>query len=264
MSLIVAYTTLKAGIAAAGSIKDYTSKAIGFCSDRRREAFLKTLEESVQIENASGIPQVEVDKSLNKLLSDDEGKELIFDSFRRVCLAKSKTYGPRIIALLTAEIISYGRKSEEDEDMVFAAAELLSDFEFSQFEREYDRLLKMPNEETKAPRRIFISLDNEILHMYVDETVDTSNPAGYESRPYPPNLRESHGGWATHLDSCGLISRDVVIEHKIIREDSERHIDEDMPIMVTKATLTYKPPCLRLFDLLRRAKGIAHAAQQIP
>ncbi len=74
-----------------------------------------------------------LDALLSKLLEDGTRSEVLFDAYRHVSLAKSKTLGPRIIGILTARLVVAGRTANDAEDTILSAAEHLADDELQAF-----------------------------------------------------------------------------------------------------------------------------------
>lgn len=208
----------------------------GRCSAHRRDQFFQALQEDLQVEMASGVTEHSVDDALNKLLATEEGQELLFDAFRRVCFAKSRTYGPRIIGLLTAQLLNECRKSTEDEDMIFEVAEVLSDAEFLAFEKRY--------EQCKGGRLIaamkILTKRDEIQDLFYHDCTSFD--------PFTPSLRNKFGSWAHKIESIGLITSETTT------------IEENQGHKRVSVKVLYTAPCLRLFTLLLRAKLISRSA----
>lgn len=220
----------------------------------RRDKFFESLLENLQVEQASGNRSADVDEALDNLLSSDQGSELLYDAYRRVCFSKTKNYGPRIIGLLTAELLNSALDSNEEEEMIFEAAEKLGDLEFIEFKRHYERLLKTIEEDAALKRCVMRSGD-EIIEIASEEGNEVGRHRDSEAHIFPPDLRASHGSWAARLESFGFIARAVTQQTRQVREDSEQHIDYDQTWVFTIVTLTYKPATMRLYQLLLRARN---------
>ncbi len=93
----------------------------------RAEKFFEGFVESLSEELDSGIESVDADKELEKILDDEVKSEVLFDAYRTVCFSKSKTLGPKIVGLLTGYLVAGGRVAVASEEVVFRAAESLSD-----------------------------------------------------------------------------------------------------------------------------------------
>lgn len=100
-------------------------------SQRRARAFFKAFIHELHKET----PDIgELRARLDALYESDATSELIFEAYRAVSLSKSKTMGPRVIAVLTSIIIQRDPPMASDtEDLVLAAAESLSDVDFGRF-----------------------------------------------------------------------------------------------------------------------------------
>lgn len=220
----------------------------------RRDRFLESLLENLQVEQATGDRSADVDAALDNLLSSDQGSELLYDAYRRVCFSKTKNFGPRIIGLLTAELLNSALTSDEDEEMIFEAAEKLGDLELIEFKRHYEWLLKEIEKDATLKRSVMRSGD-EIIEVASEEGNEVGSHLDSEAHLYPPDLRSSHGPWAARLESFGFIARSVTQQTRQVKEDSERHIDYDQTWVFTIVTLTYKPATMRLYKLLCRARN---------
>ena len=79
------------------------------CSRRRAQAFLETFLEELKL---SPTPEGEerINAYLDRIARNELESEILFESYRRVALSKSKTLGPKVCALLTATLLSEGRE----------------------------------------------------------------------------------------------------------------------------------------------------------
>ncbi len=254
----VVQENMELAIPTAVKIASITAKIGRFAVERwstyRRDQFFESLLENLQIEQASGEQRQEVDDALDYLLEDEQSSEVLFDAYRRVCFSKTKKYGPRIIGLLTAELLNDSRTSDEDEEMIFAAAELLGDVEFSDFRHCYESLLREISDDQKLMRRVMAS-GAELIEISSEDSHEVGSHRDSEANLLPPGLRSTHGAWAALLQSCGLIYQSVVQQTRQIPEDGERGIDYDQTWVTTVVSVTYKPALRRLYDLLLRAKN---------
>ncbi len=123
-------------------------------STYRRDQFLDALLEGLQIEQASGTKNETVDHALDCLLESDENSETLFEAYRKVCFARSKNYGPRIIGLLTAELLNNSMNSDEEEESIFAAAERLSDLQLMEFKGHFEDMLANFGKATECGKRL--------------------------------------------------------------------------------------------------------------
>ena len=95
-------------------VKAGIKEAIDFVKHKRMQYFLVQLQEELEKEATAGSETSKPDELLKKLLSDETGKEILFDSYKRVSLSASKELGPRIIALLTLKLLKENRFANED------------------------------------------------------------------------------------------------------------------------------------------------------
>jgi hypothetical protein len=217
----------------------------------RQNQFLESLLENLQIEHASGDRRSEVDEALDKLLESEEGSEILYDAYRRVCFTRSKNYGPRIIGLLTAELLNNSSTSNEDDEMIFDAAERMSDVQLVDFKHAFAGLIEESQSAPTRARKVLRRGDE------ISETEEFSRmESGTEgsTEMIPPDLRDTHGAWAARLNECGIVSRTVEQRTKEVKEDGERHIDYDQTWFFFSWVVTYRDTALRLYNLLLRAR----------
>lgn len=238
-------------------VASFATKVGNFVIERwtvfRRDHFFQSLLENLQIEQASGEEKSEVDEALDELLKNEQSSEVLFDAYRRVCFSKTKKYGPRIIGLLTAELLNNASTSDDDDEMVFAAAELLGDVDFAEFRRCYTDLLTKAGADTPLKREVMMSGD-EITEIVYEETKEVGDHINREDHLMPTDLRLSHGSWAAKLLNCGLVIQSVTRQTQHVKENAEQHIDYDQTYTTTIFSIVYKPAVKRLYDLLERAR----------
>src|SRR5713226_296454 len=114
-------------------------KALGKLEDRflggvvhrwqshRAHVFLEALAQTVAQDHTGPDAEKRVDEVLEDALTNDRKTEILFDAYRRVVLSTSKELGPRIIALLTAKLLTANRYATPGEELIFRAAEIFSD-----------------------------------------------------------------------------------------------------------------------------------------
>lgn len=176
-----------------------------------------------------GVSEQELSQKLNELLADEERSEVVFDAYRSVCLTKSKTIGPRVIALLTAELVITNSIADRGEELIFAAAEELSDPElehFSEFALSYRN-----KAEGATSSDITLNSDGSITVQWARETFDSNWMTEDDCAIGPLDLARDVGSWAAKLNRLGLMSDDLSERQWRYKEDSERHIDQlDYPV----------------------------------
>ena len=150
--------------------------------------------------------------------------EIVFEAYRAVCLTKSKSLGPRIIALLTAEIVIAKSTADSSDQLIFAAAEELSDAELEEFSE--FALSWAARSQAEKHKDIEVCDGGGLRIQIADQTLDSNWIKG-ESIPVGPlDLANDIGSWAPKLKRLGLISDDVRERQWRYKEDGERHIDE--------------------------------------
>lgn len=169
---------------------------------RRAVAFFETF---VQAVTDPGASDEEVQEQLDAMMKDEDTSELLFDAYRSVALTKSKSIGPRVIALVVAGIVGRNGKATVDEEKVLIAAEELLDAEF------LDLVVWVKSSEG---RRLTAVHDSGGMTVdYGSDTVPTkyNRHAAFFARNQgtplgPVDLVESVGTWAQKLSRLGLVS----------------------------------------------------------
>ncbi len=204
----------------------------------------------------AGISNDDIGKKLDELLEDEVTSEIVFDAYRAVCLTKSKSLGPRIIALLTAELVIAKSSADSSDQLIFAAAEELTDSELNEFsEFALSHTVKLQSGKDKD-----VKLNGGALEIrWCDHSLSSNGkiPVG------PLDLARDIGSWASKLKRIGLISDDVTERQWHYKEDSERHISEPGVARVITHWLFLTDESQVLATLIRRAgtgTGTSHVA----
>ncbi|WP_417908965.1 hypothetical protein [Candidatus Electronema sp. PJ] len=198
---------------------------------------------------SEGTTELELQQLLDDLLSDDRRSQVLFDAYRSVCFTKSRSLGPRIIALLTAELVTRESVADDEEDAIFSAAEELSDAElaeFSAFALDHANRRNIDTDDTSTRHgSLSINMGEELIDSTWRRETDISLG--------PLNLATDIGSWALKLKRHGLISDDVREQQWDYQEDSERHIDEPGTMRQVTWWLYLHPSALRLAELTKQA-----------
>jgi len=174
---------------------------------------------------------------LNQILSDDNNSAIIFEAYRLVCLTKSKIIGPRIIAVIVAEIIQRNGIANDEEETLLAVAEALSDHELLSFFREVKE---------------FGENEQEEFEVVLEEQHLDSNSSNQQINVVQGTLVNIYGTWAEKARALGLISESVIEKNYKYKEDSERHIDMDGSIRQIIWSVHFHKPSRRLTQLVER------------
>lgn len=238
---------------AAGKLLDkfgssFRAHVIERWSRRRAEEFIVQFCEEVSRQHGT-TPQ-ELGEALTRITEDEVCSEILFDAYRRLALSRSRVLGPRIIALLTAELVGEKRIASDAEDAILLAAENLSDGElvaFARFVRE---------EQAKSAG------DKGLRIRWCEEQFDSNWPYKQTVSTGPLDLEECLGRWAAKMKSYGIIKDEVQERQFDYEEDSERHIDEPGTIREIVWWINVPFEYLKLADLIDRAqvKGVENVA----
>jgi hypothetical protein len=228
--------------------KKFGTAVIERWTKHRAEQFFTGFVEAVGEELRSGTESRAVDAALDALLEDQNRSEVLFDAYRRVCFSTSKNLGPRIIGLLTGEIVNEGRMANSIEDSVFKAAELLSDRELIEFFKKYGEYRKKA-EGVLDTKQEFCMLGGCVIVRWLEENVfdDGLSNRDCEIGSFP--WEEALGAWALKLHHAGLLNTRT---QQSIR--NLRNYGHDPYIQLTVlTTVTFEASCAELSRLLIRS-----------
>lgn len=193
----------------------------------------------------------ELNKLLDDLFADDYRSEVMFDAYRSVCLTKSRAIGPRVIALLTAELVTGGSLANDADSAIFSASEELTDTEFAEFSEFAIDHAKRAKAEKKGSATF--TRHGSLSIQMGEESIDSTWHRESEISLGPMDLANDIGSWAPKLKRHGLLSDDVRERKWDYKEDSERHIDEPGTMRQVIWWLYLQPSALRLAELAERA-----------
>lgn len=240
MSLTVATSVVGKSVAAIVA-KKFGGAVIERWTRYRAERFFEGFVETIGIESLSHFQSDEVDKRLATILADETKSEVLFDAYRRVCFSKSKTFGPRIIGLLTGQLVHEGRMADYTEEHVFEAAEILSDGDFTEFMKSYKEHRKKA-EGVTYPNGEHSMLGDSVIVRWTEQT---GHEVDIGSFPWEDAL----GRWAVYLKQCGLLEERV--QQELLRS---REV-EGVTSTSVNTTIIFCSGCARLYELLLRSLG---------
>ncbi len=218
--------------------------AIERWSKRRARAFFEAFCTALA---AGGIAQEDLERTLETLLSSEVNSETMFDAYRSVCLTKSRVVGPRVIALLTAQLVAAHTTANDNQELIFAAAEVLSDAEFDAFV-EFVGEHATDKREHKSAELQWADMRIEVRH-----ESHTLRWPHQEMSLGPLDLANEVGTWASKLKQIGLVSDEVRELQRAYEEDTEAHVD--IPGVDRRLTwwLTLSSVALELAELAAKA-----------
>lgn len=222
----------------------------------RAERFFEGFVEAIGNESSTGIETRELDEQLDEILSDDAKSEVLFDAYRRVCFSTSKTLGPRIIGLLTGQLVLQGRMADETEERVFEAADSLSDGEFVAFMKSYQKLRDKAKGVTDPEAECFM-LGGSVVVRWSEESGSTKMPSGAKVDISPFPWQEALGRWAAKLNAASLV--EVRVE-QTTTQSYEISDDNDSVGTCINTRVIFSSGCATLYDLLLRSLGPSPSA----
>ena len=218
-------------------------------SKRRAQVFFAQFCDEVAVE-LSGAQSDSLEELLSEMLKDEACSELLFDSYRRVSLSRSKTLGPRVIGILSAQLALERRDPTVPEEVMMDACERLTDKELLDFaafideHRQRARNLDHEDDESSDMGRLELE--------WAKEEIDSNWNRDFDVSIAPLNLNECLGAWATKLRDLGILSDDVKERKWDYEEDSERHVDEPGSIREISWWIYISDAYLRFAELIDR------------
>jgi len=233
---------LKAG---ASLIKE---RVIARWSKYRADRFLESLVEAVRFEMDHEVPEEELNDVLDQMMAKEVNTEAVFEAYRRVCLSRSRDIGPRMIGIMTAILVLEERQPTTVEDSMMDVAENLSDSELIDLVDVVRSWQKSEREGYESIATVGAVLQHTIESTWIDDRSSTGMDASSQ-------LISILGPWGEKLRSYGLVREIVHERRKHYREDSERHVDEDMSGRWVSRTIVFAEGYSELIELIKRAAG---------
>jgi hypothetical protein len=250
----------KSGLSIASSLaKSFASNVIERWTRHRAERFFEEFQNRLIECRIKGDSQVEIAEEIEAILATDLGSEVVFDSYRRVSIARSKDIGPRIIGILTAEICAEFRNADDFEELIFSVADTLNDkelIEISSTINEWLELSKKPGRKGNLFGSAYVEggelkyvLDHDVIenisHVANSKEIDLSTDGIYEE----------FGSGVQKLRNLGILTIGVQQSTFSYKEDSERHIDQDGTAQVTLKTISFPLGYRRILTLIEKASS---------
>ena len=205
---------------------------------KRAIEFYRQFSHELMEDNLSG---EDLELRLEDLLSDSKNSEIVWEAYRLVSLSRSKTIGPRIIAVMVAKIVQRDGIADDQEEILLQAAEMLSDCEFIQLQEQINHM----KDSQTGP---------SFTELLGTQSIDPNWPNS-EIDVGPVSLTDEYGLWAQKLSTLGLISQSSRQSQHPYHEDSERHIDSDGVFTKYVFSATFHPACIRLSSLVAKVSG---------
>jgi len=244
-------------------VKKFGTSIVERWTRYRAEAFFNGFTQALAEEFNKGIELKSVDEKLDVILNDEKNSEVLFDAYRKVCFAKSKSLGPRIIGLLAGAIVLESRMSNDAEDQIFMAAEELSDPDLVEFFKSYRSYLSeagIPSADKNKPHIRGETLIIPWSEDHRDSAWSFSRQKEIDTSPL--DMHEALGGWAAALERLGIMASKMSHRQVEYSEDSERHINEDGTLDIYSYSVIFHHPAMMLAKLIERSLGAACESPQ--
>ncbi|EJC7018485.1 hypothetical protein BBM20_17660 [Vibrio parahaemolyticus] len=246
----------KSGSSLASSlVKSFTTNVIERWTRHRAECFFQEFQNYLQQNRITGDVSQDIAQEIEELLSTEHGSEVIFDSYRRVSIARSKNIGPRIIGVLTAELCLEERVADESEELIFSVAETLNDAELTDVSYTINNWIQSAeNDDSQRKRSRYSYIESEEVKYIVDRDVieDISYVSNSKIDLSVDNLYEDFGSGIQKLKNLGVLSSRVQQSTFSYTEDSERYIDQDGTAQVTVKLIAFPLRYRRLLTLIEQ------------
>lgn len=237
------------------SVKDrFKTTVVERWSKYRAEQFFESFIRTLAYYDLKLADEASVKKQLDILFDDEIRTEVLFDAYRKVAFAASKTIGPRIIGILVGRLVHHGRHANQGEEKILMAAELLNDSDFESFEIFFKNVLK--SEREWPPKYYVRRLDDKGYELELESSrFDSGWNYGQEGLMTPIDLDEKFGTWALKIQSVGLLKGSVHESetHERVSEIDfvSTHVKRERKFLVTLPA-----ECFDLFKLACEAKNI--------
>lgn len=213
--------------------------------ERRAKRFFESFCHAVSKESP-----VETQEYLDGIFKDEVRSGILFDAYRAVCLSRSRNLGPRIIALLVARIVMRDGVPTEDEEMIFAAAEDMTDGEFTSCLSYYRETESLAEQGSKSGCRADA---HGLLYRDLRVSEIDSNWPSQPAPVAPQSLGVYVGTWASKLSRSGLVDDEVEEVRIRYQADSEWYVDQDGETTKYTWRLVFLPAVQSLCYLISQA-----------
>ncbi|SRR6266568_2228478 len=229
-------------------------------SKHRAEQFFDSFVQALACYDLNLADETFVKRKLEGLFGDEIRTEVLYDAYRQVAFTASKNIGPRIIGILVARLVHFGRRANEHEEKILMAAEQLNDGEFENFGVFFQSVLD--SEEFLRKREfgkereydVWKQKDGNFEITLDSKKTDSSSrfPASFSTAI---DLDKRFGTWALKLQSIGLLKASV---RETQTQERVSHIEFfTNEIKREQESLVILPPeCQELFKLVSEAKNI--------
>ncbi|MFA6543797.1 MAG: hypothetical protein WCS99_05205 [Limisphaerales bacterium] len=224
----------------------------------RAERFFAAFTQAIQQELATGKEEAKVDSLLNEIYADEERTEVLFDAYRKVSFAASKTLGPRVIGLLVGKLCCEGRRANSGEEQILMAAEQMTDSELYDLFKYYAELRMSLKDETNGGKRTPSGIEITLSTEKFDSV--WGGAGGSENDASPVDLDEALGRWALKLKHVGLLKDKLLERHSFTGDESEWRSEKGSILQARRWLLVFTPQCEHLAELVERAFGAAQSA----
>lgn len=214
---------------------------------RRARNFFDQFCREIAADNAD-----EADRLISQLIEDECCSEVLYDAYRSVALSKSKSLGPRIIAIVTAQIVSQRREAEYNEELIFAAAEQMNDEELNELAAFTEQQQSDADNRDKKETP-FCDKSDSINVEWGEEQFDSAWHRETDVSLAPLDLGQDLGTWASKAKAIGLLSDDIKEKTWEYPEDCERFDPEPGSVREVTWWISLHSSCLQLAPLIRRA-----------
>jgi hypothetical protein len=213
----------------------FSSHVIERWTQHRAQKFIEAFCEDVALGRSS-----EAQESLDAIFESEGKTEALFEAYRSVVLAKTKSVGPRALGFLTARIINEGRTATEREEAWGQFFESASDVEMVEVKKFFALYLS-----TGGHRREPIEVKGDsIVIEWSNEHADS-----FSSQAVDQTFNLHHvGQFAARLYSLGIILASVEQQLQHFDDNGKRTVE-----MAVRYLITLQKGDLEFVALIERA-----------
>lgn len=225
-------------------------------SRARAEKFFTAFLDEIGEELREGVELPTTVSRLQLILRDDAASEALFEAYRRVCFARSRDLGPRIIGLLVGQLVVEGRIATYLEEEVFAAAEGMTDDELVGAADFAESTWCRPADSTGWVSGVPAA---QVEIEWTKQVRESGLGKGEAVQIGPLPLDECVGTWGLRAQSFGMLGQSMTDTTEEYSADGE-YSDEDGSIRRIVTFIRVSPSLFRLAQLVRRAVGASPRA----
>ncbi|MBB5356856.1 hypothetical protein HDE76_000038 [Rhodanobacter sp. ANJX3] len=216
-------------------------------SNYRSHRFVDALVDAIRDERDHELSEDELNHSLSELVKKDNNSEALFEAYRRVCFARSRDIGPRMIGILTATLILEERRPTKIEDAILDVSENLNDDELREVVETVKRWSAIALSGGEGARH----LEGQLQYVAHQSTVVSKDGQTSDTGSM---LIDTLGSWGEKLRTYGLLFERV--QERVIKKEGQVSLSATQfgPDRTIAHSIIFREGYQNLVDLIDRAE----------